>query len=203
MTCRALPTLAAACLVLALTGAVAWAQDVVRVRGTISSVNGDTIEVNSREGTALKIKIAPNPSVSAIINASLSDIKAGSYIGIAGTPQPDGSQRALEVHIFPESMRGLAEGFRPWDLLPQSTMTNATVESIVAAVDGHKVVLKYKGGDQTILIPEGVPIVAFAPGEASEIKPGTAIFIAGASKQPDGTLQAQRVTVGRGVTPPL
>lgn len=150
MTCRALPTLAAACLVLALTGAVAWAQDVVRVRGTISSVNGDTIEVNSREGTALKIKIAPNPSVSAIIQASLSDIKAGSYIGIAGTPQPDGSQRALEVHIFPESMRGLAEGFRPWDLLPQSTMTNATVESIVAAVDGHKVVLKYKGGDQTI-----------------------------------------------------
>jgi Domain of unknown function (DUF5666) len=185
--------------------AVASAQEqTVRVRGTIDGIDGQAMSVTARDGTKLAIKIADNATVAGVVKASMADIKAGSYVGIAGMPQEDGSQRALEVLIFPEAMRGTAEGFRPWDLRPNSTMTNATVAEVVAKADAQTMTLKYKDGEKTIVVPPGVPIVAYVPGDKSELKVGAKIFIAGAAKQPDGSLVAARIGVGRdGLTPPM
>ena len=122
----------------------------------------------------------------------------------AGMPNPDGSQRALEVHIFPEAMRGTGDGHRPWDLQPQSTMTNGSVEQSVAGNDGQTLTLKYKDGEKKIIVPSTTPIVSYTATDKSELKPGAKIFIAAATKQPDGTLQTPRVNVGRdGVAPPM
>jgi hypothetical protein len=118
--------------------------------------------------------------------------------------KPDGSQRALEVLIFPEAMRGTGEGHYPWDLRPQSTMTNANVEQTVTGVDGQTLTVKYKGGEKKIIVPPDVPIVTFVPGDKADLKPGTKIFIGAAKKLPDGTLQAARVNYGKdGLTPPM
>jgi hypothetical protein len=185
---------------LAATAAVA--QDWVRVRGTIERVEGSTYVVKARDGSMLRLTLAPNAGVAASVRSTLADIKAGSFIGVAALPQPDGSQRALEVHIFHESMRGSGEGHRPWDLLPKSTMTNAVVDDFVGGVDGHSVTLKYKGGEQRILIRPGTVIVTYLPGRVAELVPGAVIFVPAAKKQPDGMLQAQRVMVGRDVPPP-
>jgi hypothetical protein len=193
-------------LALVLAAPVGWAQDSppVRVRGTVERVDGDSYIVKSRDGSELKIKLAGNAAVVALVKASLADIKSGSYVGIAGMPQPDGSQRALEVHIFPEAMRGTGDGHRPWDLQPQSTMTNGNVEQTVASSDGQTLTLKYKDGEKKILVPANTPIVSYVPGDKSELKPGAKIFISAATKQPDGTLQTPRVNVGRdGVAPPM
>jgi len=118
-------------------------------------------------------------------------------------PQPDGTQKALEVHIFPETMRGVGDGHRGWDLQPSSTMTNGNVEQTSASSDGQVLMLKYKDGEKRIVVSPDTPIVIYVPGEKSELKPGTSIFIAAAVKQADGTLQAPRVNVGRGVAPPM
>ncbi len=182
---------------------MAWAQDTVRVRGTIDRVDGDTYFVKARDGAELKLKLAPNAMVVSLTQASLADIKQGSYVGVAGLPLPDGSQKALEVHIFPESMRGVGDGHRGWDLQPSSTMTNGSVEQTAASSDGQMLTLKYKDGEKKIVVPPGIPIVAYVPGEVSELKAGARIFISAAAKQPDGTLQAARVNVGRGVAPPM
>ena len=183
---------------------IACAQETVRVRGTIDSVDGQTIKVTTREGTKLDIKLADNVAVAGIVKASLADIKEGSYVGIAGMPQEDGSQRALEVLIFPEAMRGTGEGFRPWDLRPSSTMTNAAVEKKVEKVDGQTLTLKYKDGEKNIVVPTDIPIVTYLPGDKSELKAGAKIFISAAAKQPDGSLVANRIGVGRdGLTPPM
>jgi hypothetical protein len=193
-------------LALVLAAPVAWAQDAppVRVRGTVERMDGDNYIVKARDGAELKVKLAANATVVALVKASLADIKAGSYVGIAGMPQADGSQRALEVHIFPEPMRGTGDGHRPWDLQPSSTMTNGNVEQSVAGSDGQTLTLKYKDGEKKIVVPANTPIVSYVPGDKSELKPGAKIFIAAAAKQPDGTLQAPRVNVGRdGVTPPM
>jgi hypothetical protein len=200
------PSLGIIGLALVLAAPVAWAQDAppVRVRGTVERVDGDSYIVKARDGAELKVKLAANGTVVALIKASLADIKAGSYVGIAGMPQPDGSQRALEVHVFPEAMRGTGDGHRPWDLQPSSTMTNGNVEQSVAGSDGQTLTLKYKDGEKKILVPANTPIVSYVPGDKSELKPGAKIFISAATKQPDGTLQAPRVNVGRdGVTPPM
>jgi hypothetical protein len=142
--------------------------------------------------------------VSGVVTTQLSEIKPGSYIGVSAMPQPDGSQRALHVHIFPEPMRGVAEGHFPWDVQPSSTMTNATVEQIVAGVDGQTITVKYKDGEKKVVVPTDVPIVTYLPGDKGELKPGAKIFIVAAQKQPDGTLSAARVSVGRdGLTPPM
>ena len=189
---------------------VAWALPIataqeppVRVRGTIERVDGDVYVVKARGGTELKVKLADNATVVALIKASLADIKQGSYVGVAGLPQADGTQKALEVHIFPESMRGVGDGHRGWDLQPSSTMTNGSVEQTATSSDGQVLTLKYKDGEKKIVVPPDIPIVVYVPGDKSELKAGAAIFISAAVKQPDGTLQAPRVNVGRGVAPPM
>lgn len=188
----------------ALVASTVWAQDaMVRVRGTIEKVEGGVYFIKSREGAELKLKLAAGGGVSAIVPAKLADIKPGQYIGVAALPMADGSQKALEVHLFPEALRGLAEGHRPWDLEPKSTMTNANVEAQVAAKDGQVLTLKYKDGEKKIVVPDGIPIVAFAPGDMSDLKPGAKIFVGGAKKLPDGTLETGRVNVGKGTAPPM
>ena len=189
-----------------LTAPLAWSQDAppVRVRGTIERTEGPVFVVKSRDGTELKIVLADNAVAVGVVKAALADVKPGSFVGIAAMPQSDGAQRALEVLIFPDAMRGTGEGHYPWDLQPKSTMTNANVERVVTGVNGHTLTVKYKDGDKKIIVPPDVPIVAFAPGDKADLKPGTKIFILAAKKLPDGTLQAARVNYGKdGLTPPM
>ena len=183
---------------------VAQAQDqTVRVRGTIERVEGDIYVVKGRGGAEVKVRLPDNVTVVSLTKASLADIKQGSYVGVSGMPQADGSQKALEVHIFPEAMRGTGDGHRGWDLQPSSTMTNGAVDQAVASTDGRILTLKYKDGEKKVVVTPETPIVLYVPGEKSELKPGAPIFIAAATKQPDGTLQTPRINVGRGVAPPM
>jgi hypothetical protein len=198
-------------LVAALTfasvlGSLAWAQQppTVRIRGTIEAVDGSLLTIKSREGTELKVRVTDNVAVFGVAKTAMSEVKQGSYIGVSAMPEPDGTQRALAVHIFPESQRGAAEGFRPWDLRPNSTMTNASVAETVAGTDGHKILVRYKDGEKKVVVPPDTPIVTFVAGEKSELKPGARIIIFSATKKEDGTLEAARVNVGRdGITPPM
>ena len=188
-----------------LAAPMAWAQDAppVRVRGTIERVDGSIYVVKARDGAELKLTLADNPQIAGIVKASLSDIKQGVFVGVTAMPQADGSLSALEVHIFTEAMRGTGEGHYPWDLRPQSTMTNGNVEQIATAVDGRTLTMKYKDGEKKIFVPADTPIVAYVPGDKSDLKPGAKVFIV-AAKQPDGTLQGRAWRVGRdGVTPPM
>jgi hypothetical protein len=194
--------LTAIALILA-AAAPATAQDTVRVRGAIERVEGDLYVIKTRAGAEVKVKLPDNVMVVALTKASLADIKQGSYVGVAGMPQPDGSQKALEVHIFPEAMRGTGDGHRGWDLQPSSTMTNGNVEQTAASSDGQMLTLKYKDGEKKILVGTDTPIVVYTPGDKSELKAGAPIFISAATKQPDGTLTTPRVNVGRGVAPPM
>ena len=181
-----------------------WAQDTMRVRGTLERIDDSTLYVKTRDGADLKIALADKAVFTAIVKASLADLKPGTYVGSGALPGPDGSLRAVEVHIFPEAMRGTGEGHRPWDGGAQATMTNANVETAVAGVDGHVLTLKYKDGEKKLLVMRETPIVAYAPGDMAEVKPGTKIFIAAAQKQPDGSLKAGRISYGRdGLTPPM
>lgn len=192
-----------AALALAMAVPIALAQETVRIRGTIDRQDGDVYLVKARSGDELKLKLAPNAAVVALVPSTLADIKQGSYVGVAGMPQGDGSQKALEVHIFPESMRGVGDGHRGWDLQPSSTMTNGSVEQTAASADGQLLTLKYKDGEKKILVPAGIPIVMYVPGDVGELKAGARIFVSAATKQPDGTLLTPRVNVGRGVAPPM
>jgi len=175
----------------------------VRVRGTIDHFEGETLIIKARDGTELKVTLAPNAVVVATVKASLADIKSGTFVGVSGMPQADGSQRALEVHIFPEAMRGTGEGHYGWDLQPQSTMTNGNVEQAVPAADGQMLTLKYKDGEKKIVVSPDTPVVSYQATDRSELKPGAKIFIAAAKKQADGTLQAPRIGVGRNAPPPM
>jgi hypothetical protein len=180
-----------------------YAQDqTVRVRGTVERVDEALYTIKARNGEQVKVKLADNATVIALVKASLADIKQSSYIGVSGMPQSDGSLKALAIHIFPEAMRGRGEGHRPWDLQPSSTMTNGTVDQTSASADGQVLTLKYKEGEKKVVVPADCPIVSFNPGDRSELKPGAGVFIV-AEKQPDGTLLAPRVNVGRGVAPPM
>jgi Domain of unknown function (DUF5666) len=192
-------------LTIVLAAPAAWAQEPppVRIRGTIERVDGSTYLVNNRDGTELKVTLPEKPQIAGVTEASLSDIKQGSFVGVTAVPQADGTQRALEVHIFPDSMRGTGEGHYPWDLHPQSTMTNANVDQLVTAVDGQTLTLKYKDGEKKIFVAANTPIVAYVPGDKNDLKVGVKVFIISA-KQPDGTLQGRSWRVGRdGVTPPM
>ncbi len=199
--------LLASLAVVSMLASIAWAQQSptpTRIRGTIESIDGKTLNIKTREGTDVKVNMTDDIGVIGIARASLSEIKQGSYIGVSAMPQPDGSQKALAVHIFPEAMRGASEGFKPWDLRPNSTMTNATVAQTVASVDGQDIQVKYKDGEKKVVVPPGTPIVAFVGAEKSEIKPGAKIIIFGAKKKEDGSLETNRIGVGLdGITPPM
>jgi len=184
----------------------AWAQQPppVRIRGTIESVDGAMLMIKSREGTDMKVRVTDNVAVFGVAKTEMSEIKPGSYIGVSAMPEPDGTQKALAVHIFPETQRGAAEGFRPWDLRPNSTMTNATVAETVKGTDGQNILVKYKDGEKKVVVPPDTPIVTFVAGDKSEVKAGAKIIIFGAVKKDDGVLEANRVNVGRdGITPPM
>jgi hypothetical protein len=197
---------AASLAVILVLGSVAWAQQppTVRIRGTIENVDGPVLTVKSREGADMKVRITDNVVVVGIAKSALSEIKPGSYIGVSAMPEPDGTQKALAIHIFPEAQRGAAEGFRAWDLRPNSTMTNATVAETVAGTDGQNILVKYKDGEKKVVVPPETPIVAFVSGDKTELMPGAKIIIFGATKKDDGTLEAGRVGVGiDGITPPM
>jgi hypothetical protein len=173
-----------------------------RLRGTISAIDGKTVTIATREGTSVDVKLADNWGVALVSKITASEIKQGSFVGIASTGT-DNDRTALEVLVFPEAARGTGEGHYPWDLKPQSMMTNATVATVAAASDGQTLKLDYKGGTQTIKIKPGTPIVTFQPGERADAKVGAKVFT-GATKAADGTLTATRLLVGKdGVTPPM
>jgi len=193
---------AAAALVVSAIFSASAQQQTTRVRGTIEKLDGNVLMVKSREGADLHITLTDNAQVVGVEKAALSDIGVGSYVGSAAMPQPDGSQKALEVHIFPESMRGTGEGHRPYAPVPQSTMTNGTVGNAVTAVEGHTINVKYRDGVKKIVVPPDVPIVPYVVGTRDDLKPGAHFTIIAATKKPDGTLEAGRVNVGRnGVVP--
>ncbi|WP_424594553.1 hypothetical protein [Bradyrhizobium sp.] len=174
-----------------------------RVRGTIEGVDGDVLAVKSRSGEDVKLRMTGDIRVVGIIKIALSDIKVGSFIGTTTVPGPDGSQNAVEVHVFPEEMRGTGEGSRPYDLRPNSTMTNATVDQSVVGNDGHTLLIKYKDGEKKVLVSPETPVVTYVPADRSDLKPGARI-IAFMKKLPDGSLETNRVSVGRdGLTPPM
>lgn len=188
----------------AICSTAVLAQETRRVRGTIEKIDGATLYVKTRDGEDLKIVLADKPTFTAIIPATLADLKPGTFVGSGAMPGPDGTLRAMEVHIFPEAMRGTGEGHRPWDGGANATMTNANVETAVTGVDGQVLTLKYKDGEKKLLVTPKTAIVAYAPGDRAELKPGIKIYINAAQKQPDGSLQTTRVSYGRdGLTPPM
>lgn len=198
------PFLAALLLVAVASTASAQQPPTVRIRGTIEAVDGAMLSIKSRDGADMKVRTTDNVAVFGVAKTDLSEIKSGSYIGVTAMPEPDETQRAIAVHIFPENQRGAAEGFRPWDLRANSTMTNATVAETVQGTDGQNITVKYKDGEKKVLVPPGTPVVTFVSGDKSELKPGAKIIIFGAVKKDDGTLEANRVNVGRdGIAPPM
>jgi hypothetical protein len=173
------------------------ADDTVRIRGTIERVEGPVYVVKNRDSAELKLTVTDNPLFVAIAPSTMADIKPGMFVGSAGMMQPDGTQKAIEVHIFPESMRGTGEGHYDWDLKPQTKMTNGNVEQTVAGVDGPLLSVKYKDGEKKLVVTPETVVVTYVPGNKDDLKPGTRIFVAAAKKQPDGTLQTPRITYGR------
>ena len=195
----------AALLLVALASAVSAQQPpTVRIRGTIEAVDGAMLSIKSRDGADMKVRTTDNVAVFGVAKTDLSEIRPGSYIGVTAMPEPDGTQKAIAVHIFPENQRGAAEGFRPWDLRANSTMTNATVAETVKGTDGQNITVKYKDGEKKVVVPPDTPIVTFVASDKSEVKAGAKLIIFGAAKKDDGSLEANRVNVGRdGVTPPM
>ena len=174
-----------------------------RVRGTIEGVDGDVLSVKSRSGEDVKLHMTGNMKVVGITKTSLSDIKVGSFVGATTVPGPDGAQNAVEVHVFPEDMRGTGEGSRPYDLRPNSSMTNATVAQTVAGNDGHTLLIKYKDGEKKVVVGPDTPVVTYVPAGKPDLKTGAKV-IAFMKKLPDGSFETNRVSVGRdGLTPPM
>lgn len=187
-----------------LAAAPAFAQQppTVRLRGTIEAVDGHTVTAKSDKGAALKLELADKVMVVAVVKASLAEIKPGDFIGSGAMPQPDGTQKAIEVHIFAESMRGTGEGSHPWTHGPTSTMTNGTAGSTVTGVNGPVVTVKYKGGEQKIVVPPDVPVVRYKIADLSAIAPGDPFTAIAAAKQPDGSFGVGRINVGQGGASP-
>jgi hypothetical protein len=192
----------------AIAVTVAAAQQTQRVRGTIEKVDGNTLLIKAAPGGApITLTLADNALVVGVLKATVADIKEGSYIGSGALPQPDGTQKAVEVHIFAESQRGTGDGHRGnWDGSPYGagigTMTNGAAGQAVSSVDGPVITVKYKDGEKKVIVGPNVPIVRYEVGDKSELKPGAAISVVAATKKPDGTFSAARVNVGRnGVVP--
>ena len=197
--------LAASLTFISVLGSMAWAQQPppVRIRGTIESVDGAMLMIKSREGTDMKVRVTDNVAVFGVAKTELSQIKQGSYIGVTAMPEPDGTQKAVAVHIFPETQRGAAEGFRPWDQRAGSTMTNATVAETVKGTDGQNILVKYKDGEKKVVVSPDTPVVTYVPADKSDLKAGAKV-IAVMKKLPDGSFETNRVSVGRdGLTPPM
>jgi hypothetical protein len=174
-----------------------------RVRGAIEAVDGDTLTVKSRAGEDVKLHMTPDIRIVGITRISLTDIKVGSFIGTTTVPGPDGAPTALVVHLFPENMRGTGEGSRPFDLKPNSTMTNATVAESVVGNDGHTLLVKYKDGEKKVLVTPDTPVVTYVQADKSDLKAGAKV-IAFMKQLPDGSFETNRVSVGRdGLTPPM
>jgi hypothetical protein len=192
-----LRTLAASSFVLISFALPAAAQDTVRVRGTVERIDGPAFVVKARDGSELKLTVSDNPLFVVIVPGKMSDIKPGMYVGSAGMMQEDGMQKAIEVHIFPESMRGTGDGHYDWDLLPKSKMTNGSVEQAVTGVDGPVLSVKYKDGEKKLVVTPQTVVVTYEMGKREEVQPGTKIFVAAAKKQADGTLLTPRITYGR------
>jgi hypothetical protein len=197
-------TLAATGLALICAASSASAQETVRIRGTIESVAGPVYLVKNRDGAELKMTVSDPGLYVAIVKSTMADIKPGMFVGATGTTQPDGSQKAIEVHIFPESMRGTGEGHYDWDLKPNTKMTNANVEQTVGGVDGPVLTVKYKDGEKRVLVTPETAVVTYVAGSKDDLKPGTKVFIGAAKKMADGTVQTPRVTYGKdGLMPPM
>jgi hypothetical protein len=186
----------------AATAALAQAPQTVRLRGVIEKVDGSKVTAKSDKGDALTLNLADKMLVVAVVKASMAEIKSGDFIGSGAMPQPDGSQKAVEVHIFAESMRGTGEGFKPWDGAPAGTMTNGTVGNTVTGVDAPVITVKYKDGEKKIIVTPDVPIVRYEVVDLSALKPGAAFSVLAAVKTPDGSYDIKRINVGRdGVVP--
>lgn len=188
----------------AATCALASAQQAqtVRLRGTIEKVDGNALTLKTRDGEAT-LSLTGNATIVAVVKATMAEVKEGTFLGSAAMPQPDGSQKALEVHIFPEQMRGTGEGHRPYAPVPNSTMTNGTASgATVAGVDGSTILLKFKDGEKKIVVPPNVPITRYEIGSAADLKAGAAFTVLAATRKADGSYEAARINVGRdGVTP--
>jgi hypothetical protein len=196
-------TLGAAAVALIFATA-AFAQQPGRIRGQIEKADGGMLEVKTREGGMLNVKVADDARLSALVKASLADIKNDSFIGIAGIPRPDGSIEAFSVHIFLPAQRGVVpDRHGPWDAKPGSTMTNAYVESSVADKDGQTLMVKYKEGEKKVIITPATVIAAVAPANKDELKAGAQIIIFASEKQPDGSVLAKTMYVGRSVAPAM
>jgi hypothetical protein len=182
----------------------ALAQNQVRVRANVVSIDGNTLTVRAAAGNEIKVQLTDKTSIGYPKALKISDIKSGDFIGSAAVPGPGGKLIAREVHVFPEAQRGVGEGHNPWDLEPGATMTNAGVSSVVNSTNGKELSVQYKGGEKIILVPDGTPIITFMPGDRSLLVPGVYVFI-GARTAPDGTATAQfiQATSKDGVKPPI
>lgn len=175
----------------------------IRLRGVIEKVEGNILSLRMAEESRLPLALTENATIVAVVKATLADIKQGTYLGSAAMPQADGSQRSLEVHIFPEQMRGTGEGHRPFEPVANSTMTNgASAGPAVASANGSTIMLRYKDGEKKIVIPPNVPLVRYEIGSRSDLKAGASFTILAATRKADGSLEAARINVGRdGVVP--
>jgi hypothetical protein len=197
------PLVAVVMVVASFLYAIAQQTSPSRVRGTIERVDGDVLSVKSRGGEDVKLHMSSDLRVIGIVKISLADIQVGSFIGTTTVPGPDGGENAIEVHVFPEDMRGTGEGSRPFDLRPNSTMTNATVAETVVSNQGHLLTVKYKGGEKKIVVAPDTPVVTYVPADKSELKAGAKV-IAAIKKLADGSFETNRISVGRdGLTPPM
>ena len=175
------------------------AAQTLRVRGTIEKADGNLLTLKSTDGAELKLTLTGDARIVAVVKASMADVKEGTFLGSAAMPQADGTQKALEVHIFPEEMRGTGEGHRPYAPVPNSTMTNGAASgAMVTGVDGSTMMVKYKGGEKKIVVPPNTPIVRYEIGGKGDLKRGAHFTVLAATKKPDGTLEANRINVGRG-----
>jgi hypothetical protein len=198
---------AIAVLLITAASAVAVAQapanPPVRIRGTVEKIDGQNLTVKANNGQSMTVKLADNYAVMGIAKASLADIGSGKFIGTTTLGERDGALVALEVHIFPENMRGTGEGHYDWDLRPASKMTNANVANVTNMGKDRVLTVQYKGGEKKVLVPANAVVVSFTPAERSELKPGAAVFVV-SQRQPDGSLTAPRVNVGlKGQIPPM
>ena len=189
----------AVALLLSPLAAFAQSAPTQRISGTVERVDGHTIVVRPLEGGGtFEIDLTPKVAVFGVSNAKLDDIKPGAFIGVGAMPQPDGSQRAVQVTVFAESQRGTGEGHRPWDARPNSTMTNGTVDERVASVEGPVLTVKYRDGEKKIVVPADATILAYSVSDLGELKPGAHVALLRVTKKLNGSLEADRVNVGRG-----